>query len=443
MIYLRTGLPGGGKTLNSLKEIVENPKYSTKQKFYNNIRLLMLDIDVCNSFSGWFYGVFYENTPINKRARYDKIIKLAHDEDRFVDKEDVPWLLAQFKCFTEYDALNLFLTWVRKLYPKEQVEKLDRLFELAEKPTVEDVKSLNYHFTYFSDATDWFNLPASSVIFIDESQQFFPVKPAGSKRPEHYAKFQTHRHKGYDIHLVTQDKGFIDFQVRSLANYHIHFKRPFTGKGIVRYEKDGIFNPSDKEELSLCKTKPMKRDSNFYGLYWSADEHTHEFKLPKMVLLLPVMFAIFGYLLYFMLSGEMMEVVTGKPNPIKSDESVPVLPASKSPVATSSSLDKFSYVGNQDFIHPLQDMCVSFEYGGYNTIKVNNIFQTEHFINCSTDEYETITSINDDGTSYDQQHLITRSLSSLYLKDLGYKIALNNRTPVIIYEKQKLFLRSF
>jgi len=448
MIYLRTGLPGGGKTLNSFKEIVENPKYSTKPKYYTNVRLLMLDIDVCNSFSGWFYGVFYEDIPQDKRVRYDLIIKSAHQEERFVSEADVPWLIAQYKCFTEFDALNLFLTWVRKLYPKEQLEKLERLFELSEQPTVDDVKSLNYHFTYFEDATDWYNLPNGSVIFIDEAQQFFPVKSAGSSRPVHYEKFQVHRHSGYDIHLVTQEKGFIDFKVRSLANYHVHYQRPFTGKGIVRYEKDGIFSPEDRDALATCKTKPMKRDSNFYGLYWSADEHTHEFKLPKIILLLPVMLAIFIGILYYLFNGGVTDLISNAPK----DSDISVVKPVSTPAATgepnrstpkTNKTPQLIHISTQTLSHPLDTMCTRFEYSGNNVIHKDGVYIVEHYISCFTDDVETVTNFNDDGTSSDITYPVVRTLTSNYLKNLGYNIALNNRTPVIVYQGTKLVLDIF
>ncbi|WP_264401212.1 hypothetical protein [Vibrio parahaemolyticus] len=58
MIYLRTGLPGASKTLNSLRELVISHD-DTRPYFYTNIRLLMLDMAVVQSFSGWFYGWFF------------------------------------------------------------------------------------------------------------------------------------------------------------------------------------------------------------------------------------------------------------------------------------------------------------------------------------------------------------------------------------------------
>jgi zona occludens toxin len=190
----------------------------------------------------------------------------------------------------------------------------------------------------------------------------------------------------------------------------------------------------------------MKRDSRFYGLYWSADEHTHEFKLPKIIFLLPVMIAVFVGILYFILSGTMMEVVTGQPNPLSSSKSVDTPPSSPvvtSPTPPSSKPSKLFYVGTQVFDHPLTSMCTGFEYAGYTTVKINNIYRTEHFLNCFTDTSRLVNTVNSDGSTSQESELITRTLSSDYLKNLGYSIALNNRTPIIVYDGRQIVLEVF
>lgn len=438
MIYLRTGLPGGGKTLNSLKEIVENPDYSTKEKFYTNIRVLMLDIDVCNSFAGWFYGVFFNSLEPLKQKRYQKIITQVHKEDRPIELTDVPWLSPIFQNYTEEDALNVFLSWVRKLYPASQLEKLNSLFELTDNPTVDQVKSLNYHFNYFEDATKWNSLPSGSVIFIDECQQFFPTRPAGSKRPEHYEKFQVHRHKGYDVHLVTQDPVFLDSHVRNLSGRHVHFYRPFASKYIVRYEHDENFNIRDKEAKSFCRRSTIKRDSNFYGVYWSADEHTHKIVFPKKVLWFIPIFLILSYLLYFIFGGGISEVITNQPKPINGKANIKNV---KLPANLID--DRAIYKGTESFTHPLNSMCTDYSYGGFQIVTINGIHNVEHFINCETDKVEKV-------FNYDEQGQLTESiydkyltLSSNYLKELGYNVGLKNNSPFVSYNDTRILLNYF
>lgn len=441
MIFLRTGLPGGGKTLNSLKEIVEDSTYSNRPKYYTNIRLLMLDIDVCNTFSGWFYGIFLEELEENKRARYNKIIKLAHDEDRFVTVDDVPWLAANYSSFTYRDATGLFLKWVKKLYPKSELEKLDTLFEMSPDPTIEQIKSLNYHFTYFEDATKWNELPAGALIFIDECQHFFPVKPHGSKRPEHYEKFQTHRHKGYDIHLVTQDPLFIDSHVRNLAGWHIHYKRPLGGSVLNRWRSDSIIsNIRDTKELAKAVKSTFPRDSKYYGLYWSSDEHTHKAKIPWQAYMLPFLLAIVGYFIYWLVDGGLTGEVA--PDSIKKDVDKNT-PVHQKKVVKKANKPRVVVIGQEQFDHPLKNICISYEYTGYEVTKIDGAYVVEHFINCTTQDDKTYTDTNEDGSLQKETVKKVRMFSSYYLEDMGYRVALNNRSPVLLYDNNKILMHQF
>ena len=77
MLYLVTGLPGASKSLNTLKYIIENDDWSGREIYYNNVKLLMLDIDVCHSFSGWFYGVYLEQLKKSDSKLFEKVMKVV------------------------------------------------------------------------------------------------------------------------------------------------------------------------------------------------------------------------------------------------------------------------------------------------------------------------------------------------------------------------------
>lgn len=72
----------------------------------------------------------------------------------------------------------------------------------------------------------WLKWPENngSIVVIDEAQNIFPPRSAGSKTPEIVEWLHVHRHSGVDIILITQMPGRIDKQVRDLvgAHYHIH-----------------------------------------------------------------------------------------------------------------------------------------------------------------------------------------------------------------------------
>lgn len=301
MIYLRTGLPGASKTLNSVRELVLTQD-EDRPFFYNNIKLFMLDMDVANSFSGWFYGWYFPRLKdAAQKRKLIKIMKPVHDNDEFITLNDVPWLQVQFDSHNHFDT---WLYWVRKVYPKDKLVKLENILDCVTDEQKhgldmwEAVKPLNLHFTHFDDPSFWFDLPKKSVILIDECQEFFPPRPVGSRKPEAIGRLEKHRHGGYDLHFITQDATLADQNLRKLVGRHIHFYNPFGGKRITRYESPQTFNPQDYHGRKQATKKFTAHAVNFYGVYWSAEIHTHKFKFPKILFLalFTLLMVVFGVL---------------------------------------------------------------------------------------------------------------------------------------------------
>lgn len=287
MIYLRTGLPGASKSLNSLREIV-NSHNPDRPYFYNNIKLLMLDMDVCQSFSGWFYGWYFRN--LKDKAMKRKLIKILtpiHENGDFVTLEDVPFLRNHFD---SHNHFSTWLYWVKRVYRPKQLTKLDNLLgcmtdEQKNSPDAwEAVKVCNLHFTHFDDPNLWYELPTKSVILVDECQDFFPPRPVGSRKPEAIARLEKHRHGGYDIHFITQHPTFSDQNLRKLVGRHVHYHNPFGGKQVTRFESTKCIDPDNYHDKKQSKKKAMTHDSKFYGVYWSAEIHTHKFQFPKILI---------------------------------------------------------------------------------------------------------------------------------------------------------------
>lgn len=287
MIYLRTGLPGASKSLNSLREIV-NSHNPDRPYFYNNIKLLMLDMDVCQSFSGWFYGWYFRN--LKDKAMKRKLIKILtpiHENGDFVTLEDVPFLRNHFD---SHNHFSTWLYWVKRVYKPKQLVKLDNLLacmtdeQKNSADAWEAVKVCNLHFTHFDDPNLWYELPTKSVILIDECQDYFPPRPVGSRKPEAIARLEKHRHGGYDIHFITQHPTFSDQNLRKLVGRHVHYHNPFGGKQVTRFESSKCIDPDNYHDKKQCKKKAMTHDSKFYGVYWSAEIHTHKFQFPKILI---------------------------------------------------------------------------------------------------------------------------------------------------------------
>lgn len=153
----------------------------------------------------------------------------------------------------------------------------------------------------------WLKKPENigSVVVIDEAQNIFPPRSAGSKAPEIVEWLHVHRHSGVDIILITQMPGRIDKQVRDLvrAHYHIHN----TPLGVrMRYFWDYCEN-NPKSGMKNARAEVYKFDKKAFGLYKSAEIHT-KVKTPKSRVLwvIPAALIVFGitaYMGYFLLSG--------------------------------------------------------------------------------------------------------------------------------------------
>lgn len=295
MLELVTGKPGASKSLNTIASLVTS-NTGARPIFYNNIKLLMLDFEVASSFSGWFYGLYMyrlKNKVALKRLR--KVIKRVHENGDLVQLSDVPWLEPFYNTANHFDT---WLYWVKKLYSPKQTALLDEYLSNMPSDKIEfsHIEHLNLHFTHFDNPKDWFNLPKQSIILIDECQQFFPPRPVGAVVPPHISKFETHRHDGFDIHLITQDRMLLDSNVRRLVNRHVHYHNAFNSNRVARYQNSKSFDVDDYHDVKNCQKSLIKRPVNFYGSYFSAELHTHKFKMPKIfyVLILLIFVVIFS-----------------------------------------------------------------------------------------------------------------------------------------------------
>lgn len=133
---------------------------------------------------------------------------------------------------------------------------------------------------------EWVNLPAGSIMVIDEAQFVFPKKPNGSKLPEHYEKLAVHRHNGLDIFVITQHPGLIDNFLRNLAGRHLHVIRKF---GMQR---------ANVWEWAAANASPEKASSHknailhkwaypkaAFEYYKSAEVHTVKLAIPAKLIL--------------------------------------------------------------------------------------------------------------------------------------------------------------
>jgi zona occludens toxin len=252
MIYLYTGVPGAGKTLNAIKFVKNNKEWADRSIYYFNIR----DLD---PGLGW------------------------------------------------------------------------------EEITDDQVKA-------------WADLPDGSLVIVDECQAIFPQRDAKTKVPGYISQLNTHRHRGFDFVLVTQHPRLIDTAVRRLVGLHRHIDRRYGQNHIhvytfqeceERIENRKFIKDCDKERLPL--------DKKIFGLYKSAEIHTHKRTYPKKliaaVIAIPLLISGVVYAGY--------SVFDNYSDGVSLPGSVDQVASSSSPVPSSGSL--FSPGGSEKFdFHSIQ-----------------------------------------------------------------------------------------
>ena len=445
MLFLRTGLPGASKTLNTLKEICEDKSTADRDIYYNNIKLLLLDIDVVQSFQGFFYGYVLPNLSDKDRQKYNKILLRVHGQGEFISENDVPHLRVHYENWLNgREDLNLFVEWCRRVYPKSKLEPLEDYLKIADSPTLDEVRQFKLDWKNFPDPTQWPHLPPHSIIVVDECQRWFPPRAVGAKVPYHVSQFETHRHKGLDIHLVTQDAKLLDSHVRRLVGRHIHFQNPLASKRITRMENDKAFDPSDFHQRKNASKSVKKRDKNFYGLYWSADVHTHKRRFPKILLLLIPIVGLFGYTVFYISTldqrfgaekpvNEVPAAGASTPGSSRVTSDSPVV----GPGVSDSSRSEPAFNHFDEIINagtPLSAFCDRVTYAGNETIKNGGTTYRRYYLQCVKEVVSsgdsTRSDDDDEKASVETEgYLLDRD----FLESLGFSFTVVSGMPVLKY----------
>jgi zona occludens toxin len=150
----------------------------------------------------------------------------------------------------------------------------------------------------FDDPHKWFELPDNSIVLIDEAQRFFGVRDPRKAVPDYCSQFETMRHDGLEVHLVTQHASFLDAHIRKLCNKHIYVLRIFGGKKLSRYEAEKCIDVDKQTALKDASHSFVKLDSKFFGVYDSAVEHHFKFRPPGKMLLIPLLLVFIAFMIY-------------------------------------------------------------------------------------------------------------------------------------------------
>jgi zona occludens toxin len=154
---------------------------------------------------------------------------------------------------------------------------------------VADVDYQFFHARNLEDATKWWDCPDGSLIVFDEAQFAFPQRTKDSK-PDYVEKFSTHRHKGFDIFITTQDPMNVDVFIRRMCGRHFHITRILGREAATVYEYDKYqSDPTGfREKKEAVSVTPWKYPKKLYDRYKSATQHTHKARTPWRLYALPL-----------------------------------------------------------------------------------------------------------------------------------------------------------
>lgn len=118
----------------------------------------------------------------------------------------------------------------------------------------------------------YFRFPAGAVLVLDEAQRVFRPRPVGSKVPDVIAAFETRRHTGLDVVLITQHPQLLDSNVRRLVTRHVHVHCTVYGRYLLEWVGVGV--PDDASSRKLAVRQRYRLPKLAFGLYKSAELHT-------------------------------------------------------------------------------------------------------------------------------------------------------------------------
>jgi len=152
----------------------------------------------------------------------------------------------------------------------------------------------------FEDPEKWFELPNDSIIVVDEAQGWFGARDPRARPPEHITRFETMRHQGHEVHLVTQDPRYLDVHLRRLCNTHIHYWRVFKSAQLLRFESEVVVEKVElKTSFKDADKKSLRLDKRYFDAYTSSNaKHHFQAKIPtKFILAICVLIGA-GILVY-------------------------------------------------------------------------------------------------------------------------------------------------
>lgn len=137
---------------------------------------------------------------------------------------------------------------------------------------------------------DW--CQPGDVIVVDEIQRWWRPRGMGTKPPREVKALETHRHKGVDFVIVTQNPMMLDQNVRRLVGRHQHVRRLLGMKRAIIYDWDGCSNTLSPK--SATGTSFFNYPKSAYALYKSSELHTKPTQKIPLWVVVPILAVVGG-----------------------------------------------------------------------------------------------------------------------------------------------------
>lgn len=126
----------------------------------------------------------------------------------------------------------------------------------------------------FEDPREWRDIPAGSVLVVDEAQQFFRTRRGGDA-PEYLTAMETIRHEGVRLVLATQQPDYLDSHLRGLVGMHEHLLR-VNGKQASKIwrHNEVMDNVRSERARSRYDSETWTFPQELFDAYESAQVHT-------------------------------------------------------------------------------------------------------------------------------------------------------------------------
>lgn len=124
------------------------------------------------------------------------------------------------------------------------------------------------------DPREWRDLPAGSILVVDEAQEFFRTR-RGGEAPEYITAMERIRHHGVRLVLLTQQPDYLDTHLRGLCGLHEHLLR-INGKQAAKIWRHNEVMDNVRSERARARydSETWEYPKELFELYTSAQVHT-------------------------------------------------------------------------------------------------------------------------------------------------------------------------